>query len=420
MAFQNSKQANKDSFFSSCSNSERPSINLRSQFKRLSQQAGCLIPFERADSTSSGSSISTATRKIGYHNWKTQRHLTCFTPKSPTNNLQMDQDRMISCIIQDCDMIKDEILGARKSVERDASVTRKNILSVSQIENSEKFQSLIHEDYFEKEKKKIEENYKNLHHNEELDKKYDKVRSLLTPSREGKAHHSRFPNLEVNVDKQNHYFITSEDLIDTETAHIISLNKRCFGENFSPKIKESPEKSSPKAKAMINASEISPEETILTDIKSIISKKSEYSPRKAKSPNSSCFPSRMGSERIFDKMRIQHMSPLNQQIFHELDRLIPQKIANANKRSQPLFKSKNFNMKNKNKSNRKEESYGKKSFNKKGEIQSNYFQKKVLDKNVMELFKGCKIEPKDFKLKRRVERLLTARQNLGNTKKEVF
>ncbi|CAG9316560.1 unnamed protein product [Blepharisma stoltei] len=414
MAYQSLKLSTRDSFLSSCSNSDRSSTNLRSQFKKISDQLGTLTPLEKSDIASLGSSFSTSSKLMGHHTRKPQRHFTCFTPKSPTLNFQISQDQMITNIIQDCDLIKDEIVGALKSATKDAKSAKKDVLITSQIERSDKFHSLLHEGIFEQEKRKIEENYKNLHYNEELSKKYEKVRSLLAPSREG---NSRLPNIEENEDRKDHCFITKEDLTDGETAYILSINKRCFGESFSPNVKESPEKICQKAKTMISAKEISPEETILTDIKSIMSKKNDFSPKKVSSSRYSGFKS--NSDRILEKIKNQPTSPSMQQNSAGLDRIgSPSFSPIKKKNSLPQLKLNYPGVKNKVQDSSPKEKFNQKKGHK-GEIHVNYFKKRTLDKNLMEAFKDIKLEPKDFKLKRKVEKLMTTRQNLIYTNKEL-
>mmetsp|Transcript_24704 Transcript_24704/g.24393 ORF Transcript_24704/g.24393 Transcript_24704/m.24393 type:complete len:116 (+) Transcript_24704:526-873(+) len=112
------------------------------------------------------------------------------------------------------------------------------------------------------------------------------------------------------------------------------------------------------------------------------------------------------------------MSPVNQYIFTELDRIIPRTSEHLKRKSNP---DKESTKEEKSKTIKKEPenlSVIKHTVQKRIS-QMSYSKKKDLTKEALDLIKEIRQEAKDVKLKRRVQRLVTQRQHQVYINKEM-
>ncbi|CAG9316561.1 unnamed protein product [Blepharisma stoltei] len=339
------------------------------------------------------------------------------SPKSSISKQQRDQDRKITNIINDCVLMQDELIGAWKSAATAVKSHKKHLKFMKAHVFSAKFNSFLQDEIFSEKKNKIKESAKQLNQDSTLTLKHRKVKSLLTsPKRSGSSTRLPSPDGLLNQ-KSEQVFVTAQDLSDYETAKLVSLNRRVFGENFGVEIKDGPQRTREKRKSMININDISPEQTIMADLKSYLHRKNQKKHKTAEKMSEPDLKAKLEEQKQVEK--IPSMSPLNQYIFSEWGRMMPRNCFTSENIRHKSLPEKKDEEKPKQPKAEPEISNTSKYTAQKRISQINYSEKKDLTKQDLELINDIKQEANDNKLRRRVRRFVTQRQHVAYVHKEM-
>lgn len=245
-------------------------------------------------------------------------------------------------------------------------------------------------------KRKMKENYNCKIKKSNISDKIQKIESILNSHRRNNS---------------SCVYMNSQDINDFETAQLLSLNRRDFGNHFKTNIKCFVDK--PRLLS-VRDYEISPENTILDDIEfyrqnilgtpkiNISHKDSELEIK----PNE--------DERI---EKIQSMNPLNKFIFAEMKKIQPKNSNEIYIRHKLALESR---LKKQLKVlNKKDSPIRSPYFSKQSVRDVKFLKTRRLSNDDEQLIKQIKLESNNFSLQGRLNRLVTTRQHLASIKKEI-
>lgn len=168
---------------------------------------------------------------------------------SDRSKFQLDQ------VIKDCGAFQSNLVNLWKDVRRNLP-TRS--LSTDTEKDSEKWRS---EFQYLNAKRKSDE-ITNVLSNGARNKNYRKIKSIIELSEEPFASTDSMLRL---VERRE--FITREDIVNQESKKLLSINKRGFGQKFESEFKHPNQSSTINLREKIRKLNVSPEETVLADIK---------------------------------------------------------------------------------------------------------------------------------------------------------
>ncbi|CAG9310392.1 unnamed protein product [Blepharisma stoltei] len=326
--------------------------------------------------------------------------------------------RKISSIISNCNIIQDDLVGTWKNASTAARSTRSSLINLNQEASNKNFKLLQNNYVYNEGKNKIKEKLSSINKRPDLVHKYDKVGSILkSPKKSEKINIPKVPEFK----NSEHVFITPKDFYDLETARLLALNKRNFGNHFNDPIVAIPEKTQRKTNRMLNLHEINPEKTILTDIEKYRNSSVTVSPSPLPSYDKEV-ELKLDHEEV--QQRLQSMNPLNRFIFTELKKMQPKNSNDINIRNRQLLEariSKDNNLLEKlSEEKRNKDAKPHLDTHAKQNIrQVKYKKKRQMSSDEVQIFEAIKIESDNIPLQRKLVRLVTDRQHHAFINKEI-